>query len=197
MPNTKHTRNTIVHEYIVKTKPWLPLFAVWGAEWMIVSLIAVIGEWKFPDWLNVALLGLAVLVSIFILLRSTGASDKRSKTAGQTDGGVFSGSGFIVLLPALLLAGTVLLLEGLHAVDPYFRELFRSLLVSFFYVQLGVFAGRSFIYLGLWLFALSAIIGTFYIGFSIEVLGLFGGASLIACGWLLGRIARTAAAPTE
>ncbi|WP_409343084.1 hypothetical protein [Paenibacillus sp. MBLB4367] len=187
MPKTNITRQQAAHAYIHIAKPWLPLFAVWGAEWMIVSITAIIGKWKFPSWLDVALLGLAVLLSIGILIRSALGNK------AQAEGDQGAASGLVNLLPALILAAAVVLLERLNAVDPYFRELFRSLLLSFFYVQLGVFAGRTFIYLGLWLFALSAIVGSLYIGFSVEVLGLFGGASLVACGWLLGRMARGSA----
>lgn len=187
MPNPNHPPQSAARDYIKQTTPWLPIFTIWGAEWMVVAVLEIIGTWKFPGWLEPALFAIAALASLFVLLRGKRAPGDRSGNGGSSSGG----ASLMWLLPPLVLAGAVFLLEWLHAIDPYYREMFRSLLMAFFYVQLGVFAGRPFVYLGLWLFALCAVIGTLYVGFSAEVLGLFGGASLLACGWLLRRIVRS------
>ncbi|WP_213585443.1 hypothetical protein [Paenibacillus sp. J2TS4] len=147
---------------------------------MLSAVLWLRDSWNLPVWVQPASVALAAVASVIILFSY--------KTDG--DRGADSKLAFQMALPIFVLFASLLLLLYLEVVNGYFVPLVRALFLSFFYVLLGVLFSRSLIYLGLWLFALTAVIGIGYLGFSPFVLELMGGLSLIVCGWILHSIGK-------
>lgn len=162
-------------ELLPSALPYFPLFYIWGLQWIFSSLTGLLDYGSFPVWLQPASIAAAAMLSLIVLA----AAKPQDKDPGGWK------TGLVLSLPYLLLLASGFLLMYLEVVNRYYFHLAQSLFLSFFYVQMGVLLGRALIYLGIWLFALCAVIGTAYLGFSPFALELLGGASLIVCGMIL------------
>jgi hypothetical protein len=91
------------------------------------------------------------------------------------------------VLIIVMSVAAVELLEYAGAFAPLFEPVLRALLVSIGYVVAAKWLGRPLLYLGLWMYALTATVSLWYLGFTAIVTGFFGGLSLIALGWMIRR----------
>ena len=146
-----------------KRKDWLreahgliPLLFIWGAEWVFSAAIDFAIYWRDLDWLKQAAFITAVvasLIQIWGMRKSLGAGDTRVNEDSERTGW---GHPIFLVLPGAMLIAAVALLEAIGAVNPLFAPILRAFLLAIGFVQVGLLLGRSLIYLGLWLFALTA-----------------------------------------
>lgn len=110
---------------------------------------------------------------------ASGNDGTRSDPSAAPEGGWW--------IPAIAAAGlllVVVLLARLELVPLFTAELFRSIVLSCVYVLAGMKLGREVVFLGVWLLALTVIIAVWYLGYAPIVLGISGGASLLACAFM-------------
>jgi hypothetical protein len=165
-------------------RSWLLLFYIWAGQWMLNGAAKWYFGWKLPGWLQPSTALAAALASIVILL----AANVRSP-AGSVPPAIKLAS-LIAVVPFCIASGALLLLEYVHAVDPFFMDLFRTLLLAFFFSCLGVLLGLELVFLGVWMFFLCVVICVWYLGFAPMVLEFMGGLGLLACGLILTRWTR-------
>jgi hypothetical protein len=189
-----------------KRKAWIgqanaliPLLSIWGAEWMFSALVDFAIYWRDLDWLKQAAFITAVVASLVQIwslrkeFRADSAEGARERSAGSgghagaSAGGKRGGWGHpaLLVLPGAMLIAAVALLEAIGAVSPLFAPVLRAFILAIGFVQVGLLLGRPLVYLGLWLFALSALMGVWYLGYSGVVLEGMGGISLILSGYML------------
>ena len=165
---------------IREIKPFLPLLTVWGVEWILSAGLDVAEEWFLLDGAKAALVWLGIALSLMIAIRA--GMQRRSKRRGQEEPTV---QWIWQALPGLMVVGSAWLLEAVGAVGPMFVPLFRAVALAICYVQLGAWLGKALVWLGLWLFSLTAVVAVGYLGYSMVVLEGLGGASLLVCGRIL------------
>lgn len=167
--------------WLAGAKPLIPLLFIWGAEWIFSAAVDFMIIWRDLDWLKLAGLITAVVASLIQIggMRREKGADPASQDADRI------GNPLLLLLPGALLIAAVALLEAIGAVGPLFAPVLRSFLLAVGFVQFGLVLGRPLLYLGLWLFALSAIMGVWYLGYSGIILEGMGGISLLAGGYML------------
>lgn len=180
--------------------PYFPLFYIWGVQWIFLGVIGFIYIWNPSDWIRSGSSVLAALLSIGVIIRAARQPGSVSPSEQPESPKTFRmSSGPIplsyLLLPIAALLLSILLLVYVGTGTPFFIELLRSSLLSLVYMSLGVMLGRTLTYLGIWLLALTGFIGIWFLGFAPMVLGLFGGLSLIVCGWILSMWKRNSRRP--
>jgi hypothetical protein len=175
-----------------KRKDWLrdaqgliTLLFIWGAEWVFSAIIDFALYWRDLDWLKQAAFITAVvasLIQIWGMRKLFNTADTRT-----TDDAAKSGWGHPVLLvlPGALLVAAVAFMEAIGAVNPFFAPILRAFLLAIGFVQVGLLLGRTLIYLGVWLFALAAVMSVWYLGYSGIILEGMGGISLLVSGYML------------
>lgn len=190
-----------------KRKAWIgqanaliPLLFIWGTEWMFSALVDVAIYWRDFDWLKQAAFITAVVASLVQIwslrkeFRAESAEGARERSAGsgghagaRSSAGEHSGWGHpaLLVLPGAMLIAAIALLEAIGAVSPLFAPVLRAFILAIGFVQVGLLLGKPLVYLGLWLFALSALMGVWYLGYSGVVLEGMGGISLILSGYML------------
>jgi hypothetical protein len=171
--------------WIGEARALLPLLSIWGAEWIFSALVDFAIIWRNLDWLKQAALITAVaasLVQIWSLRKDMRTGEQGSSSV--TDRSEW-GHPIFLLLPGALLIAAVALLEAVGAVGPLFSPVLRAFILAIGFVQFGLLLGRPLVYLGLWLFALSAIMSVWYLGYSAIVLEGMGGISLLVSGYML------------
>lgn len=185
----------MMRAHIGELRSWLLLFYIWAAQWMAGGFIKWYGEWKLPGWFQSGTALAAALLSFFILL-TTGLRAEPSGTESPSPrlGRIAS---IWVTVPFALAVGSLMLLEYVRAVDPFFMDLFRCLLLAFFFSCLGVLLGLELLMLGIWLFGVSMVTCVWYLGFAPMVLQFMGGLSLLACGLILKRWCAPKVAPQQ
>ncbi|MZQ82450.1 hypothetical protein GQF01_10050 [Paenibacillus sp. 5J-6] len=168
--------------WIGEARALLPLLFIWGAEWIFSALVDIAIYWHDLDWLKQAALLTAVIASLVQLwsLRK----DFRADGEGLKDQSGW-GHPALLLLPGVMLIAAIALLEAIGAIGPLFAPVLRAFILAIGFVQIGLLLGRPLIYLGLWLFALSAVMGVWYLGYSAVILEGMGGISLIVSGYML------------
>jgi hypothetical protein len=167
-------------EWIREVHTHLPLFIIWGVVWILQAGLDILEEWGHLPWVKEVILLLAAVASIGVIWRGRLKSGRSSSLT--TDKLQDRAS---LLLPGIMVVAAVLLLEWMGAVGPFFIPVFRAMVLAIGYVLLGSLLGRPLIYLGMWLFALSAITGVWYLGYAYVVLEGMGGISLLLCAWML------------
>lgn len=175
-----------------KRKDWLreaqglvPLLFIWGAEWVFSAGVDFAIYWRDLDWLKQAAFITAVvasLIQIWGMRKSLATGDTREKDDSERTGW---GHPIFLVLPGAMLIAAVALLEAIGAVNPLFAPILRAFLLAIGFVQVGLLLGRSLIYVGLWLFALTAVMGVWYLGYSGVILEGMGGISLLVSGYML------------
>lgn len=172
--------------WIDGARPLLPLLFIWGAEWIFSALVDVAIYWRDLEWLKQAALLTAVaasLIQLWSLRKNFRAADDNGGSS-MTDRSGW-GHPAILLLPGVMLIAAVAHLEAIGAIGPLFTPVLRAFILAIGFVQVGLVLGRPLIYLGLWLFAFTALMGVWYLGYSAVVLEAMGGLSLIAGGYML------------
>ncbi|MFD0696843.1 hypothetical protein ACFQZT_22510 [Paenibacillus sp. GCM10027628] len=171
--------------WIGEARALLPLLSIWGAEWIFSALVDFAIIWRDLDWLKQAALITAVVASLIQIW----SLRKETRNDGNGEARVTDRSGWghpiFLLLPGALLIAAVALLEAIGAVGPLFAPVLRAFILAIGFVQFGLLLGRPLVYLGLWLFALSAIMGVWYLGYSAVVLEGMGGISLLVSAYIL------------
>jgi hypothetical protein len=173
-------------DWLREAQGFIVLLFIWGAEWVFSAIIDFALYWRDLDWLKQAAFVTAViasLIQIWGMRKLFGGKD----TSRSTDDTVKSGWGHPVflVLPGALLVAAVAFMEAIGAVNPLFVPILRAFLLAIGFVQVGLLLGRSLIYLGLWLFALTAVMGVWYLGYSGVILEGMGGISLLVSGYML------------
>ncbi|WP_173186948.1 hypothetical protein [Paenibacillus alginolyticus] len=188
-----------------KRKAWIGqanalilLLFIWGAEWIFSALVDVAIYWRDLDWLKQAAFITAVVASLIQIwslrkeFRADSGEGVRERSAGSlAQAGARSsersgwGHPALLVLPGAMLVAAIALLEAIGAVSPLFAPVLRAFILAIGFVQVGLLLGRPLVYLGLWLFALSALMGVWYLGYSGVVLEGMGGISLILSGYML------------
>lgn len=149
------------------------LFYIWGLQGAAAALFDIFAGPAAAATIKPLLVCLAVLASMPSLYRLGSAALTRPGLALR------------MILPALLLAVTAAVIRYLGSGGPFFLDLFRALTLAAFYLLLGAFFGKRFLWLGLWLIALTVLLVYRYLGFAPIVLEGYGGLSLIACACML------------
>ncbi|MEW9700969.1 hypothetical protein [Paenibacillus sp. SI8] len=186
MQNAKQTDR--VHRrkaWIGEARALLPLLSIWGAQWIFSALVDVAIIWRDLDWLKQAALITAVaasLVQIWSLRKDMRAGEEGTSAVSDRSGW---GHPVFLLLPGALLIAAIVLLEAIGAVGPLFAPVLRAFILAIGFVQFGLLLGRPLVYLGLWLFALTAMMSVWYLGYSAVVLEGMGGISLLVSGYML------------
>ncbi|KRE47278.1 hypothetical protein [Paenibacillus sp. Soil724D2] len=205
--NQKDLENKKQQDLENKRKAWIgqanaliPLLFIWGAEWMFSALVDFAIYWRDLDWLKQAAFITAVVASLIQIwslrkeFRADSAEGARERSTGsdghagaRSSAGERSGWGHpaLLVLPGAMLIAAVALLEAIGAVSPLFAPVLRAFILAIGFVQVGLLLGKPLVYLGLWLFALSALMGVWYLGYSGVVLEGMGGISLILSGYML------------
>lgn len=188
MQNTKQTALANRRKaWLYEGRALLPLLFIWGIEWIFSALVDVGIAWWNIDWLKQAAFITAVIASLIQIWQLR--KNRQTGPSPQTGGGQSSGSGLgnpvLLLLPGAMLVAAVALLEAVGAVSPLFSPVLRGFLLAVGFVQFGLLLGKPLLYLGLWMFALTAVISVWYLGYSAVVLEGMGGISLLACGSML------------
>lgn len=167
--------------WIGEARALIPLLFIWGAEWIFSALVDVAIYWRDLDWLKQAAFITAVVASLVQIwsLRKVFSKDDSTERSG------WGHPALLLLLPGVMLIAAIALLEAIGAVGPLFTPVLRAFVLAIGFVQVGLLLGRPLIYLGLWLFALSALMGVWYLGYSAVVLEGMGGISLIVSGYML------------
>lgn len=178
-----------------KRKDWLrdaqgliALLFIWGAEWVFSAAVDFALYWRDLDWLKQAAFVTAVVASLIQIwgMRKTLSAGQVNEDTERTGWG----RPIFLVLPGAMLVAAVALLEAIGAVNQLFAPILRAFLLAIGFVQVGLLLGRSLIYLGLWLFALTAIMGVWYLGYSDVILEGMGGISLLVSGYVLRAWAR-------
>jgi hypothetical protein len=164
-----------------EAKSWLILFYIWGIQWVLSGILDFFdNEQSIFKTIKLGVLLLAVLQSMFTLIWNR--SPLPSLQNPEKQDLHFYKRGQLLAM----LAGSMLLLWYIAGSDlALILHVLQVLLLAFFYVLMGTFLGIELIWLGYWLFALTAIVSIWYLGFSPLVFESMGGLSLIACGWIL------------
>jgi hypothetical protein len=161
----------------------LPLFTVWGIQWILHACLDIAEEWAHLPRVQEMLLLLALAASVGVVLRAVILRRvARSENVGSLES---SAAPWLMLLPGLVLVIAVWMLEMFGAVGPFFAPLFRSVVVALGFAALGIVFGRALIYLGAWLFALAVISLVWYLGYSYVIMEGMGGISLLVGGSML------------
>jgi hypothetical protein len=169
----------MMRSHLFELRNWLVLFYIWAAEWLLNGAVQWYGAWKLPGWIEPLSAMAAGLASIGVLL-GTGILPTRYRlTPAMRLASLYAA------VPFGIAAGSLLLIEYLHAVDPFFIDLSRALLLSFFFACMGLMLGLELMLLGVWLFLVSLVTFVWYLGFAPMVLDFMGGFSLLACGRIL------------
>lgn len=185
MLRSLHPLHRMMRSYIGGFRSWLLLIYIWAAQWMLNGAAKWYLDWKLPGWLEPVTALAAALASIAVVLAAHTRSPSGELPAG------FKLASLTALVPFGIAAGSLMLLGYVHAVDPFFMDLFRTLLLAFFFSCLGVLLGLELLLLGIWMFLFCAVVSIGYLGFAPMVLEFMGGLGLLACGWILSRWTRS------
>mgnify|MGYP001466411330 CR=1 FL=1 len=181
---TERPEGKSVDDYRKAAGPLAPYAFIWGIQSVVRACLQYIWIWPYAEWIFPATAIPALLVSLYVWVKQT-----RRPPDPEGAGLPFSSVRLILLFAAA--AGSILLLRMINAVDPLFIPVIAALALSTCYFALGKWLGKPLTYLGLWLCALTAVISLRYLGYASAVLGSFGGLSLIALGWMIGRWRRS------
>ncbi|GIP41068.1 hypothetical protein J31TS4_43480 [Paenibacillus sp. J31TS4] len=171
--------------YLPQASSLLPLFHVWGLQWILHAGFQIYYRWNEPTWIEPATLAAALLISLFVLFR------KPARTAEPAAKEWKMALWLLLPLVVLAVSSAVLLYAG--AVSWFYGGMLRGLAAALLYVLLGVVFGKTLVYIGLWLLTFSALVSFLYLGFSPIAIQLMGGFSLLGAGWLLQRWSQAAA----
>lgn len=176
--------------HVNELRGWLPMFHIWALQWLLNGVLQWYGPWKVPSWIQPLSAMAAALACIGILLAGGLTLTERMTPSLRM-------VSLYAAVPFGIAAGSLMLMEYTHAVNPFFMDLTRALLLSFFFSCLGLLLGLELMLLGVWLFALTAVTCTSYLGFAPMVLNVMGGLSLAVCGTVLQVWSRRPMAATE
>jgi hypothetical protein len=167
--------------HLQAAKPWLKLFYIWGMQWVLSGILDFFdNEQSILITIKLGVLLLAVLASLFTIIWNRSPLQSLHKPEKQ------DWRSYKSRQPIAMLTGSMLLLWYIAGSDPaLILHVLQVLFLAFFYVLMGTFLGVELIGLGYWLFALTAIVSIWYLGFGPLVFDSMGGLSLIACGWIL------------
>lgn len=158
-----------------------PLCLIWGLQWCINAVLQYIWIWPYQDWVMPATVIPALVATLFVWVRSSQRQEHVLSSFHTT----------LIFITLAMILGTVVWLQYIQAINLFFAPVFHTLLLSIAFIIFGGWTGkqigRSFIYIGIWLFILTLIISYFYIGFTHFILGGFGGLSLLMSRWILIR----------
>ncbi|NEW08057.1 hypothetical protein GK047_18820 [Paenibacillus sp. SYP-B3998] len=171
--------------WIGEARALLPLLSIWGIAWIFSALIDFAIVWRNFDWLKQAVLITAVAASLIQIWNLRKESRSESGSGVQVSDRSGWGHPIFLLLPGALLIAAVALLEAIGAIGPLFTPVLRAFILAIGFVQFGLLLGKPLVYLGLWLFTLSAIMGVWYLGYSAVVLEGMGGISLLVSAYML------------
>lgn len=169
-------QQTTTKDELLSVRTLIPYLYIWGIQW-IVSAILEYGWFLEPrNWLQTLSTGIAILLSLVVFVRQSikGRSQAFSKQPIAA-----------MWLPLFVMIGSIYLLHEVGAIDPHFLHLFRALILAFYLVHFGVLWAKPFVYLGLWLFALTTVLSIWYLGYAPMVVSFFGGISLLSAALLL------------
>lgn len=162
---------------------YTPYLYIWGVQWMGSSFLQYLWQLDPNGTIRNVLLGAAVVLNAVFLWRGAG-KESHAASGDASSPAVVPASAAAWLLPAAIAAVLLvaaLLLVRLEIISPLVAELLRAIVLAVFYIGIGALMGRELVYLGVWLLALTAVIGVWYLGYAPIVLGFSAGASLLAC----------------
>ncbi|MDR6554736.1 hypothetical protein [Paenibacillus qinlingensis] len=172
-------------DWLREAQGLIPLVFIWGAEWVFSAGVDFALYWRDLDWLKQAAFITAVVASLIQIwgMRKSLSPGSTSDTEDSVKHGW--GHPIFLVLPGALLVAAVALLDAIGAVSPLFAPILRAFLLAVGFVQVGMLLGRSLIYVGLWLFTLTAVMAVWYLGYSDVILEGMGGISLLVSGYML------------
>ncbi|WP_248929732.1 hypothetical protein [Paenibacillus hamazuiensis] len=162
--------------YRKKARPYAVFLYIWGAQWMIAGVLGFFSQWRDLESVERISFYAAVLLSLLFSLFGKRSLLRRTSLA-------LLGT---VTLCVLMLIGTVMILDYVQAVDPFFVPLLHGFVLAIGYAFVSMYLGRPLLYLSLWMFALTAVIALRYLGYSTMLLEGFGGLSMVFFAWLIG-----------
>lgn len=160
------------------SRPYIVFFIIWGCQGLLSACMEFLEQWLNIERWEPLPVGIAIAASLLALWRIFQARQGNvSRVSGVTGGRA--------AIPLLLVIGALWILGYVQAIDPLFTPLLKSFILAVGYAQLGVWLGKPFIYMGIWLFVLTIVVALEYLGFASVLLGGFGGVSMLALGCLL------------
>jgi hypothetical protein len=177
-PETSKTPDNPFAAYRKAVRPFAPIATIWGVQWALDAFLQYIWVWPFHQWVWPATAIPALVASVFVWINNGTAGNGRTFDR-------FAAVWAVLII--VMSVAAVELLEYAGAFAPLFEPVLRALLVSIGYVVAAKWLGRPLLYLGLWMYALTATVSLWYLGFTAIVTGFFGGLSLIALGWMIRR----------
>jgi hypothetical protein len=174
--------NRPIDRYLRMAEPLIPLLFIWGLQGLCNAAYDIFIRWLPVVPIKTYTTAAASLVSLLFVVKAAASASRSGQLTASALGRLLW-----MTLPFWVVVGGAVLLQHVQAVDLFYTDLFRALLLSFFYVLLGLFVSRHLVWLGLWLFALCALLSLRYLGFVPVILDMYGGLSLIACGVILRR----------
>lgn len=155
---------------------YTPYFYIWGLQWIILAIGGEYITWSheaavapISTWAAIAASLAAALFSLF------------KSEASRKDG-------FLALRRAVPLFGLLWggwLLTQIEAVDLFFSPLFDSIILAGILLQFGFIVQRMLVALGIWLLVIITVTAIWFLGYSPIIAHLFGGLSMIICGWIV------------
>jgi|GEM_PF-1637179 len=183
---------------------WLLLY-VWGAQWTTAAASEALPVVRAAELVKLASLLAAAAGSAALLWRAwqrreaescagaeRGAEGRGTAQALQPDASLTAGPAgeplgrsLSLIWPWVALPMLILLLQNTGVLSPLVSPLLGACGLAAAYIAFGRLLGPPLVWLGLWLLALTAIIGIWYWGYAGAVLEGMCGFSLLACGWML------------
>jgi hypothetical protein len=160
------------------SRPYIVFFIIWGSQELLSACLEFLGQWLNIERWEPLPVWIAIAASILFLWKIFQARQGKVSMVSK-------GAGGRVVIPVLLAIGALWTMGYVQAIDPLFTPLLKSFILAVGYAQLGIWLGKPFIYMGIWLFVLTIVVALEYLGFASVLLGGFGGASMLALGWLL------------
>ncbi|MCD1258723.1 hypothetical protein B5M42_007730 [Paenibacillus athensensis] len=159
---------------------WLLLY-LWGAQWVLAAASEALPAGRTAGLIKLLSLLAAAAGSAALLWRAwqrLGEGDGKTASA-------WTGRSLALIWPWVVLPMLVLMLQNTGVLSLLYSPLLGACGLAAAYIVFGRLLGSQLVWLGLWLLALTAIVGIWYLGYAGAVLEGMSGFSLLACGWLL------------
>ena len=161
-------------------------FFLWGLVW----IVGYLGSWKLDDgaaetlWAVAVSIGGAGSLALGVMLNRRGRSTAQSSSLGRK----------LALMNIVLIAGlSIMPVVFFDGTTTRGETTYPPFVVGFIYVLNGIYIGRSLLWPGLWVLAITGMSFAFSVEGAALWLAVAGGGGLLASGELLRRLNRSVA----
>ncbi|MCQ6562393.1 hypothetical protein [Paenibacillus mendelii] len=154
-----------------------PYLYIWGTYLMVGYIGMQFDQtlWPIWYWSSGAIIG--VMLSAITGIR-------QSRSGDVQEGGSF---GWMFWVPFLFMMTSGAFMMAMEMVQAEDLSVFWFLLLGMAYASLGALVGKGPVMLGAWCILLAIVTGLFFREYQFLILGLLGGGSNVAAGWILQR----------